>query len=85
MSTTKRRIEYELGLSIDNTGLSVLKDQLAQLRLNIKGSKEMHELTQELQTAYKAADQLTDILDQSYNSKLGQLDLSKVRNEINKA
>ena len=85
MSTTKRRIEYELGLSIDNTGLSVLKDQLAQLRLNIKGSKEMHELTKELQTAYQAADQLTDILDQSYNSKLGQLDLSKVRNEINKA
>ena len=84
MSTTKRRIEYELGLSIDNTGLSVLKYQLAQLRLNIKGSKEIQELTKELQTAYKAADQLTDILDQSYNSKLGQLDLSKVRNEINK-
>lgn len=84
MATTKRRIEYELGLSIDNTGLSVLKYQLAQLRLNIKGSKEIQELTKELQTAYKAADQLTDILDQSYNSKLGQLDLSKVRNEINK-
>ena len=84
MATTKRRIEYELGLSIDNTGLSVLKYQLAQLRLNIKGSKEIQELTKELQTAYKTADQLTDILDQSYNSKLGQLDLSKVRNEINK-
>ena len=84
MSTTKRRIEYELGLSIDNTGLSVLKEQLAQFRLNIKGSKEMQELTKELQTAYKAADKLTDILDESYNSKLGQLDLSKVRNEINK-
>lgn len=84
METTKRRIEYELGLSIDNTGLLVLKDQLAQLRLNIKGSKEIQELTKELQTAYRAADQLTDILDQSYNSKLGQLDLSKVRNEINK-
>lgn len=84
METTKRRIEYELGLSIDNTGLSVLKYQLAQLRLNIKGSKEIQELTKELQTAYKAADKLTDILDQSYNSKLGQLDLSKVRNEINK-
>lgn len=84
MSTTKRRIEYELGISIDNTGLTLLKDELAQLRLNIKGSKEMKELTQELQTAYNAADQLTDILDQSYNSKLGQLDLSKVRNEINK-
>lgn len=84
METTKRRIEYELGLSIDNTGLSVLKYQLAQLRLNIKGSKEIQDLTKELQTAYKAADKLTDILDQSYNSKLGQLDLSKVRNEINK-
>lgn len=84
METTKRRIEYELGLSIDNTGLSVLKYQLAQLRLNIKGSKEIQELTKELQTAYNAADKLTDILDQSYNSKLGQLDLSKVRNEINK-
>lgn len=84
MSTTKRRIEYELGISIDNTGLTTLKEQLAQLRLNIKGSKEMKDLTKELQTAYNAADQLTDILDQSYNSKLGQLDLSKVRNEINK-
>ena len=84
MSTTKRRIEYELGISIDNTGLTLLKDELAQLRLNIKGSKEMKDLTKELQTAYNAADQLTDILDQSYNSKLGQLDLSKVRNEINK-
>ena len=70
MSTTKRRIEYELGISIDNTGLTLLKDELAQLRLNIKGSKEMKDLTKELQTAYGTRDNLPW---EMYRKSAGQL------------
>lgn len=81
-TTTKRRIEYELGVSVDNAGIDLLKQQLVELRLGIKQIQGANQLTDGLMEAYYAAEQLSDILDKSYNAKLGQLDLSKVRNEI---
>lgn len=82
MSTTKRRIEYELGISVDNAGIDLLKHQLVELRIGIQKMKDTDQLTNGLLEAYHAAEQLSDVLDRSYNAKLGQLDLSKVRNEI---
>lgn len=81
-TTTKRRIEYELGVSVDNAGIDLLKQQLVELRLGIKKIQGTNQLTDSLTEAYDAANALSDILDKSYNTKLGQLDLSKVRSEI---
>ena len=80
--STKRRIEYELGLSVDSAGIDALKRQLATLRIDIQGKGALEELSSELTTAYNAADELENILNRSWNSKLGQLDLSAVRREI---
>lgn len=80
--STKRRIEYELGLSVDSAGIDALKRELATLRIDIQNKKELGEATEELNRAYRAADRLEDILNKSWNSKLGQLDLSAVRREI---
>ena len=78
----KRRIEYEIGTSIDTAGIDELKRQLAAIRLDIKATEGTAKFTKELEVAYEAASELEDILNRSWNSKLGQLDLSKVRKEI---
>ena len=78
----KRRIEYEIGTSIDTAGIDELKRQLAAIRLDIKSTEGTAKFTKELEVAYEAASELEDILNRSWNSKLGQLDLSKVRKEI---
>ena len=63
--STKRRIEYELGLSVDSAGIDALKRELATLRIDIQNKKELGEATEELNRAYIAADRLEDILNQS--------------------
>ena len=78
----KRRIEYEIGTSIDTAGIDELKRQLAAIRLDIKSTEGTTKFTKDLEVAYEAASELEDILNRSWNSKLGQLDLSKVRKEI---
>ena len=63
--STKRRIEYELGLSVDSAGIDALKRQLATLRIDIQGKGALEELSSELAAAYNTADELEDILNRS--------------------
>lgn len=79
----KRRIEYEIGTSIDTAGIDELKRQLAAMRLDIKATEGTAKFTKELEVAYETASELEEVLNRSWNPKLGQLDLSKLRKEIN--
>ena len=80
---SKRKIEYDIGFNIDRSGITQLQQDLRELRIDIKNQEKIQELSTDLIQAYDAADKLTDILEKAYNSKLGQLDLSQVRHQIN--
>lgn len=79
------QIRFNVGFQVDRTGLNELQNSLAQVQVAANKASKTGKLTEELKMASKAASQLSDILNQSWNSKLGQLDLSRVNNEIKKA
>ena len=82
MGMSNHKIGINVAYNIDKNGLNQLKSDLAQLKMNLGGEANVKNLTKELQASYKAADQLEGILNKSWNSKLGQFDLSKMNKEI---
>ena len=78
------QIRFNIGFNIDRTGLNELQSSLAQVQVAANRSTQLGNLTPELRAAGQAASQLEEILNRSWNSKLGQLDLSRVNNEIKK-
>ena len=82
MGMSNHKIGINVAYNIDKNGLNQLKSDLAQLKMNLGGEANIKNLTKELQASYKAADQLEGILNKSWNSKLGQFDLSKMNKEI---
>lgn len=75
-------VNVKVGYTIDKTGLNEIKRQLTDIRLEAAQAKLSGNLTKDLQEASKAASQLEDILNSSWNNKLNQLDLSKVNTGI---
>ena len=63
-------------------GLEQLKKDLLNVEALAKGQSVKLGLTPELEQATTAARQLRDVLDSSWNSKLQQLDLSKLSKEL---
>ena len=78
------QIRFNVGFQVDRTGLNELQSALAQVQTSVNNAAKTGNLTNELKTAGQAATQLSNILNQSWNNKLGQLDLSRVNNEIKK-
>ena len=75
-------VNIKVGYTVDKTSLNEIKRQLTDIRLEAAQAKLSGRLTEDLKEASKAADQLEDILNSAWNSKLNQLDLSKVNNGI---
>ena len=79
------QIRFNVGFNVDKAGLNELQSALVQVQVVANKAAKTGNLKDELKEASKAASQLSDILNQSWNSKLGQLDLSKVNNGIKQA
>lgn len=75
-------INIKVGYTVDKTGLNEIKKQLDSIRTEANKADTLGKLTPELKEASVAATQLEKILNSAWNSKLNQLDLSKVNNAI---
>ena len=82
MATKNHNIGIDIAYHVDKTSLTQLKQELAGIRLEASNGVEFKKLTDEMKQVYTSAEQLEHILDKSWNSKLGQLDLSKVNKSI---
>lgn len=75
-------VKFNVGFSVDKSALDELKTSLREVQ-NMANTNTDKGLEQQLKQAASAASQLEKILNQSWNSKLNQLDLSKVSQGIN--
>ena len=82
MATKNHNIGIDIAYHVDKTSLTQLKQELAGIRLEASNGVEFKKLTDEMKQVYTSAEQLEHILDKSWNSKLGQLDLSKVNKSV---
>lgn len=76
------RVDFQVGFSVDKNGLNNISSIFKQIQAEAANAKLTGNLTKELEQASIAAKQLENILNGAWNSKLGQLDLSKVNNGI---
>ena len=76
------QIKFDVGFNINKSDLNTLTTALKNIQGEVNKAKITGNLTEELKQAGAAASQLESILNQSWNSKLGQLDLTKVNNSI---
>lgn len=76
------RINFQVGYTVDKTGLNEVQNALKQIQIEANKAGKSSTLTAELNEASKAAQQLQTILNNSWNSKLNQLDLNKLNNSI---
>lgn len=76
------QIQFQVGYNVDKTGLNELKTSLQEIQQQASQAKATGGLTNELKTAAQSAQQLENILNSAWNSKLQQLDLSKVNTGI---
>ena len=76
------RINFSVGYTVDKTGLQDLKQSLQEVQK--AGEKAASGVSMEagLKESCKAAQQLESILDDAWNNKLGELNLSKVNQGI---
>ena len=77
-------INVKVGYTVDKNGLNELKKELTLIRTEAAQAKMSGNLKEGLEEASKAASQLEEILNNSWNNKLNQLDLSKVNAGIQK-
>lgn len=76
------RIDIQVGYTVDKAGLNEIQTALRQVQLEANKASKAGTLTNELKEASKAAQQLQTILNDAWNGKLNQLDLSKLNNSI---
>lgn len=76
------QIKIGVGFQVNKTDLENLISSLRQIQFSAESLKGTNKLTNSLKESAKAADQLENILNQSWNNKLNQLDLNKVNQGI---
>ena len=76
------QIRYNVGFNIDKTGLNELTKILQNVQTELAKSGSMGKTEAEIQKTITAAKQLEGVLNSAWNSKLNQLDLSKVSSGI---
>ena len=81
---TKNRIGYTIEFNVDKAGLSEVTKQLNVIKQKADEMSKLGGVDEELKKASKDAETLKDILTRSWNSKLNQLDINKVDNELKK-
>ncbi|MCC8068723.1 MAG: phage tail tape measure protein, partial [Ruminococcus sp.] len=76
------KINFQVGYTVDKSGLNEVQNALKQVQQEAASAELSGNLTTELESAAEAAASLSSILNEAWNSKLGQLDLTHVNNEI---
>ena len=76
------QIRFDVGFNFNKSDLNTLTTALKNIQKEIDKASITGNLTDGLKQAGAAASKLEEILNQAWNSKLGQLDLSKVNNNI---
>lgn len=76
------QIKFDVGFNFNKSDLNTLTTALKNIQNEVNKANLTGNLTDGLKQAGVAASQLESILNQAWNSKLGQLDLSKVNNNI---
>ena len=76
------RINFSVGYTVDKTGLQDLKQSLREVQKAGEQAANGVSMEAGLKESCKAAQQLESILDDAWNSKLGELNLSKVNQGI---
>lgn len=79
------RIDFQVGFKTDKSGINQLKQTLQTLQNSLNFQQSKNGLNDQFQQASKAAKELQTILNDSWNSKLGQLNLDKVNAGIKKS
>lgn len=80
----KKRMTYEINLDINRNSLNNLKKSLSGLEKDIKEAIQI-DPGSGFEKSLKTVQDMRKILDTSWNSKLNQLDLSKVNEQLTKA
>lgn len=76
------RIEFEVGYKLDQNALNQLKNSLQAVQQQATKTGSDNPLKKQFDEAAASARELEKILDGAWNSKLGQLNLSKVNEGI---
>ena len=79
-----RNINVGIGFSVDKTGLNTLQSELQQISNRVK-NMEPKDLTQGLIQAGQTAQKLDGILEKTFNSNLGTLNVTKFNQELAKS
>ena len=77
-----KQLNYQVNLSVNKNDLVGLLNSLKQIQIEGQQASLGGKLTNELKVAVETATQLEHILNSSWNSKLGQLDLNRVNRGI---
>lgn len=76
------RIDFQIGYTVDKNGLNEIQAALRRLQTESVKARKEGNFTNELKESAKAAKELESILNNAWNNKLNQLDLSKLNNSI---
>ena len=76
------RIDFQMNFTANKTSLNEILTMLKQIQNEASKINVSNELNNNLREAANTAKQLENILNSSFNSKIGQLDLSKLNNNI---
>lgn len=79
------RIDVQMNFTANKTGLNEISTLLKQIQSEAAKASLSGTLTNDLSKAADEARRLENILNSSYNSKIGQIDLSKFNNSIKNA
>lgn len=79
---SKKKIDIELNFTSNYAKLKEVEDALYDIQERAVNLSEKSSLTDEFKNSANAAQALKDILDSSWNARLGQLDLSKFNKSI---
>ena len=74
------QIKWQMGFSVDKTGLKDFEKALTDILLKAKDPKM--QINDELKEASKTAQKLSDILDKSYNKDLGTINVARFNKEL---
>ena len=79
------RIDFQMNFTANKAGLNEISSMLKQIQTEASKASLSGTLTNDLKQAANEARKLENILNNSYNSKIGQIDLSKFNNSIKTA
>lgn len=77
-----RKIDFQVGFTIDRKDLNEIQGMLQQIQQAANKKTGNSAMNNELKQAASTARELEQILNKSWNSKLNQLDLSRMNKSI---